>query len=377
MVLDKEGLNKFNALLKSIRTDAAALDLFMSKPPHIYRNIRGHAFEIWFDREMQERSGKIKSVGGDSVGDREINGHALQLKTPYIKGTVDGRVVGYRMHKTHGAEVKPYCYYTKEEFADYLVGLHPNGGVIICPRKYLPTRGEVSSRLDYPDHLADPLPFDWNTKWLNRYDLLGLKIEKPPTISGHTASEAKLFPKLISRIGFTDYDIVHAIIDERNFRTWYQLIVGSIRELHFSKFAEQHGINLNPPASLATRGTQKVDYLLDNGKRIQVKGLTKGMCKGDILGCETQCSHGRVPNRLYRRSDFDYIAIVIDPESISPKIAKTKGISSDNYNFVIVPMSKLPRHPRSDEWNDEYIKSSFLFKADEVEYNRFELISQK
>src|SRR3989339_1600806 len=238
MEIAPSDFKKFNDLLKIVKINIEDFDEFLSLNPHIYRSIRGHAFEVWFDREMKERNVAITSVGGDNVVDRVINKKTLQLKTTYIKATIAGKMVGYRMHKTHGAEVKPYCYYKKNEFADFLVGLHPTDGVIICPRQYLPTRGEVSKKLDYPECLADPLPFDWNTKWLNRYDLLGVDIKDYPTIVEHSRSETKYFPKLISKIGFTDFDIIHAIIDEKNFRIWFQLIVGTIREFHFYKFAQ-------------------------------------------------------------------------------------------------------------------------------------------
>lgn len=375
MNIPVSSLKKLQRLLNTIRINIKEFDDFLANTPHIYRSIKGHAFEVWFDRVMRERGVKVNSIGGDSVVDRVINGKTLQLKTPYLKATAAPKVFGYRMHKTHGAEVKPHCYYKKNEFADYLVGLHPTQGVIICPRKYLPTRGEVSKRLDYPEYLADPLPFEWNTKWLNRYDLLGIKVKNNPTLAVHSESEAKYFPKLIEKIGFTDYDIIHSIIDNKNFRIWFQLIVGTIRELHFSEFARLHKITLNPPKKLKGRGSNKVDYVLDNGSRIQVKGLTKGMCSNKFLGCETQCSHGRVPNRLYRRSDFDFIVIVIDPGIIPVEKAKKLKIISKDYNFVILPISKLPRHPRSKEWGNDYIKSSFLFRPEDVTYNNFELLA--
>ena len=374
MEITPEDLLKFNELLKTIKVSITDFDEFLSLNPHIYRSIRGHAFEVWFDRKMKERGVPITSVGGDNVVDRVINGNTLQLKTTYLNATIPEVTVAYRMHKTHGAEIKPHCYYKKDEFADYLVGAHPTKGVIICPRKYLPTRGEVNVEPDYPEYLADPMPFEWDTKWLNRYDLLGLNMTDYPTIIEHSKFETKYFPKLIAKIGFTDFDIIQAILDEKNFRIWYQLIVGTIREFHFAKIAKEQGINLNQPKNLSTRENQKVDYLLDSGTRIQVKGLTKGMSSDLILGCETQGSHGRVPNRLYQRTDFDFLAIVIDPNTIPAKVAAKLGIITEDYNFVIVPISKLPRHPRSDEWQGEFIKSQFLFKPEEVEYNQFELL---
>ncbi len=377
MTITNNSLKKLSGLLAKIKVNLKDFDNFLARSPHIYRSIRGHAFEIWFDRQITKRGFTVIAVGGDDVVDRVINGRTLQLKTPYLKGTIKDKMVSYKMHKTHGAERKPLCFYTKREFADFFIGLHPELGVIICPKNKLKTRGEISKRLDYPNYISDPLPFAWDTEWLNRYDLIGLSIKDYPTIVKHSKEEIRLFPRLIGKIGFTDYDILHAILDEKNFRIWFQLIVGSIREFHFAKFAKIHDIKLKPPQGLGGRGNQKVDYVLNNGKRIQVKGLTKGMCDEVYLGCETQCSHGRVPTRLYRRNDFDNIVIVIDPGFIPENVAKQKGISSADYNFVILPISKLPRHERSKEWGREYIKSSFRFKPEEVKYNQFQLLLSK
>lgn len=375
LLSDLEKQNFLN-LLKTIRINTADFDVFLSTSPHILRSVRGHAFEIWFDREMVERGYSLTRVGGDNVVDRIYKGKTLQLKTPFLNGTIENKIVRYKMHKTHGSERKPLCYYKKEEFADFLVALHPTNGVIICPKEKLLTRGEVSSRLDYKNYIADPLPFDWNTKWLNRYDLLGIDIKDSPKITEHSKGENILFPKTILKIGFTDYDIVHSILDESNFRIWEQLIKGSVREFHFRKFAAQSQVKLfeSTEGELNGRERQKVDFLLENGIKIQVKGLTRGMCTNKVLGCETQCSHGRVPTRLYKTSDFDYLAIVIDPESLPKELEKTQQINVNDYNFLIVPMSRLPVHPRSSEWDTPRIKASFLFDPLVEIYNNIEIL---
>lgn len=377
MQLNDTDLQQLKALLLTIHISLEELDTFIAETPHIYRSIRGHAFEVWFDREMAERGIAVSKVGGDDVVDRVLNGHTLQLKTPFRNGTKEGVLVSYKMHKTHGAEIKPFCFYKKEEFADFFVGMHPSSGVIICPRAALKTRSDVNPRLDYGEYISDPLPFDWQTEWLNRYDLLGIEVKNPPLPSDHSSSEVRLFPKLIEKIGFTDYDIVKSLLDEANFRTWFQLIVGTIREFHFEKFAQQNGLKLIPIEGFGGRGNQKLDYLTDSGIKIQVKGLTKGMARGGLLGCETQCSHGRIPTRLYKRSDFDYAVIVVDPNSIHPEVAAAKGIDHTKYNFCIVDIDNLPLHPRSSEWGQEYIKSSYLFNPADVEWNNAALLKVK
>jgi hypothetical protein len=380
MNISDKDLNDFNNKLQEIKVTADEFDQFLSTTPHILRSVRGHAFEVWFDRELRERGSQIDKVGGDDVVDRIYNGITLQLKTPYWNGTKDGELVQYKMHKTHGAERQPLCYYKPEEFADFLVAMHPTNGVYICPKNSIPTRGDISPRLKYPEYISDPLPFDWDSEWLNRYDLLGIEIDEPPMISEHSEQESSLLPKTIAKIGFTDYDIIHSILDDGNFRIWNQLIKGSIREFHFEKYTEENNLKLYPvdrDPALNGRQRQKIDYLLDDNTRIQVKGLTLGMCEGDKLGCETQCSHGRVPTRLYRTDDFDYLAIVIDPDSISEDVANKKGLDRKDYNFVIVPMENLPVHPRSNEWDFPRIKSNYHFNARETTFNNIEVLQRK
>jgi len=376
MLLSDVEKNRYSTLLASIRVGVSEFDEFLSNSPHILRSLRGHAFEVWFDREMAGRGYLLDRVGGDTVVDRKFNTISLQLKTPWWNGTIENEVVQYKMHKTHGSERKPLCYYKKSEFADFLVALHPRNGVIICPKKKLKTRGEISSRLNYKEYIADPLPFEWDTEWLNRYELLGMEVAEPPALADHTKEECSLLPKTILEIGFMDYDIVHAILDKSNFRIWNQLIRGSIREFHFGKFARRKGVKLFDPSrgELDGRERQKVDYLLQNGKRIQAKGLTTRMCGDRFLGCETQCSHGRVPTRLYKTSDFDYLVIVIDPNVLPVQLKKIQDINTEEYNFLIIPMSRLPIHPRSEEWDHPRIKSRFLFDPLQETYNNIEIL---
>ena len=367
--LTRDDLLELKGRLKQIRVTLGELDNFLATKAHIYRSLRGHCFEVWFDRVISGAGYKITKVGGDTVYDRRLNGKTLQLKTFYIRGSLEiSGVVQYRMHKTHGSEKYPDALYLPKEFADFFVGLHPNGHVIICPRNKMPTRGDVNPKLEFPKHIADSTPFPWDTEWLDRYDLLGVKFKgKPPVVS---STKGSLFPKLVKVIGFSDYEIVKALFSPENFRMWQQLIVGSIREFHFEKFVTRLDIELFPPGVLnSTRTNNKVDYVLGNKKRIQVKGITKSLCHGDRIGCETFGSHSHIPTRLYKRSDFDILAVVIDPGFIPEATAKKLGINANDYNFALFRIGQLPLHPRSKEWGDDYIVPRFTFDARTTTFN--------
>lgn len=368
---ERELEREFEERLKSIRMTTKEFDRFCSSRPHILRSIRGHAFEVWFDSLMARSGYTYEVVGGNDIIDRRVNGHSIQLKTPFWNGTIVNKVVQYKMHKTHGRERYPEALYKREEFAEFLVCMHPDKEVIICPTERIPTRAEVNPRLKWGEYIADPVPFDWNTEWLNRYELLGIDYKR---LVFKALGESRILPRIAEKIGYHDSEIIKAILDPKNFRVWQQLIVGSVREFHFLKFLTKNGVTVSKPDTLDFRSRVKVDYLYkQQGRgpplRIQVKGLTKGLCKGPVLGCETQCSHGRIPTRLYRRSDFEILVVVIDPSTISPDDATKVGINADQYNFLFVKMSKLPRHPRSDEWGVEYIKSSYHFNINKVKFN--------
>ncbi|KKU85698.1 MAG: hypothetical protein A2667_00445 [Candidatus Wildermuthbacteria bacterium RIFCSPHIGHO2_01_FULL_47_27] len=368
--LSKAELKELNVRLRQIRVTIKELDEFLATRPHIYRSLRGHCFEVWFDRVISEADYNITKIGGDTVHDRKLNGKTLQLKTFYIRGSPEkGRIVQFRMHKTHGSERYPDALYLPREFADFFVGLHPNGHVIICPRNNMPKRGEVNPKLKYPEYIADSTPFPWDTEWLDRYDLLGVRFKSGvPTVSNR--HKGKLFPKLEKVIGFSDYEIVKSLISPENFRMWQQLIVGSIREYHFEKFASKLKIKLLHPKVLnSARTSNKVDYVLKDMKRIQVKGVTKSLCRDDKIGCETFGSHSHIPTRLYKKSDFDILTIVIDPGTIPAATAKKRGIPADDYNFIFFKMQDLPSHPRSKEWGEKYIMPRFFFDARKARFN--------
>lgn len=356
--------HEFSVKLEDIRMTPAEFDAFCSSEPHVVRSLKGHCFEAWFDDLLTRAGYHCEEIGGDSLFDRRVNGKTLQLKTPYQRGTVDGVKVSYRMHKTHGPERFPDVLYRREDFADFLVGHRRGNDVLICPAANMPLKKEVQKKSPWPDYIADPTPFNWNCEWVNRYDLIGVDAKR---ISADESGDSLFFPAIARAVGFNDVYIVKAILNPRNFRVWQQNIVGSVREFHFKKWLTGQGFRLQTPAEarLDYRSRNKVDLICFRsgsieGARIQVKGLTKSLCKGNIAGVETKNSHGRPPLRLYRRTDFDYLAVVVDPGVIPSLIATAKSVDQAAYNFVLVSARDLPLHPRSSMWASQFPGVEFL-----------------
>lgn len=347
------------------------LEAFILDTSHIWRPVRGHCFETWFDKVMVAWGQKIISVGGDDVVDRILNSKTLQLKTVYVNGTTANKKVAYCLHKTHGKEKRPANLYKREHFADFLIGLHPNGGIIICPKESIPLQGDYPNRA-WPDYLADPAYFGWDTEWLNRFDLLGIdkKFEDIPDFQDYKNN--KLFPKIGQETKLTDEEIIDTLLAPENFRVLEQNMRGSIREWYFERFSEEQGLKLTDVSeSKELRQRIKVDFLTEDGKRIQVKGITRSITKFPQLGVEVKGSHGRIPQRLYKVGDFDFLVVVLDPHLFSSSRQETLDEihPRQGYNFVVVPANDIPIHQRSSEWGENYHKDIFKFNITDYPLN--------
>ncbi len=383
--------------------DWEVLEEFIIKNKHILRPIAGHCFETWFDKLILALGYEIRSIGGDDIVDRIINGKTLQLKTPYKKGTIPGERIAYALHKTHGLEKRPENLYKPDKFADFFVGKHPTGGVIICPRDKIPRNNDYPNR-QWHEYLADPVHFKWNNEWINRFDLLGMKLSHSlPELTLPKKNE--LFPKLGEITNLSDIEIIKTILNPENFRVLEQNLKGSIRQLYFATKAKELGIHLKEPNDEhSTRTRIKVDFIDTQGRRIQVKGRTKSLCSKNTIGVEVKGSHGRIPQRLYKKLDFDFLAVVLDPKSLSKEVL---GSNYNQYNFVIFPVSSLPMHENSrkkmyiyerrfkdgfiqisyssepspryseektKEWNEDYLKDVFYFDVTKCRLNDFSLL---
>lgn len=128
---------------------------------------------------------------------------------------------------------------------------------------------------------------------------------------------------------------------------------GGAREIALKKELRAAGIPFvgNPAAVRPERGDKSDLAVLNDHSRyhfIQVKGCSVNNCRfdGDMkIATETQLTRGRVndhptQSRLYLASDFDYLALCIDPP-ISNRI----GLGAE-WAFCLIPSSELRRHAK-------------------------------
>lgn len=333
---------------------------------YVWRPIRGHIFETWFVRQLESHGYEARRIGGDTGADLKCRRHTLQLKTPTASQTRQGLRIAYSTHRTHGREKGPERYTHEDLFADFLVGQYPNStDVMICPKSEVPRYKQDNRRL------ASPVTFAWDNPWKNRFDLIGLNITKLSPLLLNPSS-SKMFPKIGKLANLSDKDILLTITAEENFRVLDQNLCGIVREYYFKERAMKEGIKLLPVTS-TTRGEVKIDFRLPDGRRIQVKGRTKGLSGPNHVGVEVKGSHGRIPQRLYRVDAFDLLVVALD-QRVVPACYRSATVDPDGYNFVVIPVENLPLHPRSAEWGQKRLKGEYTFRFDTYVINDFSLL---
>lgn len=339
------------------------IELTIISTSYIWRPVRGHCFETWFQRVMEGAGVKADYTGGDTmtdmvihVGGRKIG---LQLKTPTTNTVRHGKTIGYTLHKTHGREKVPFNLYLRADFPEFLIGQHPDGLVM---RK----NEELPSHPKYPDRLKSTVKLDW-TEGLNNFWALDL----PDTIRMPDFSwKNKHFPAIGKATKLSDYDIMDTLMRRENFRLLEQNLVGAVREWHFIQIAIKQNILLR---EAKTDKEIKFDFALTGGKTVQVKGRTRSISREHLPCVEVKGSHGRIPQRLYKKKAFNYLVVVLDPFTV-PEECLPAGVNRSEFNCVVIPEWYLPIHPRSAQWGSEYYKDIFCFEFDEYTVNKLDLL---
>nr|ADR73001.1 BsrBI [Geobacillus stearothermophilus] len=350
---------KLDGLCKALQFTPSQLDRLIAQNSPVLRTIKGHAFERVFDEILKMNGYEVTEVGGDSGVDRIVNNKTLQLKTPNKAGTKEN-VVEYKTHKTHGAKSERESldyYYSKEDFADYLVGLvsYEPFNILFIPREELPTISKDSSKI------KSPFKVEWDSNpGLNSFKSIGIdniviseKIYKP-------AHGNELLPLSSRKLQLKSEIIIDVILNESNFRIWDMNMRGFAREMAFVEYLSSFGIRVFNPANCRKERADKADIALKSAQNgnfsfLQIKGITLDLDnfrgRESIVDVETQLSRGRVndhptQSRLYLETDFDYLIVCIDPcysKLYSKEIGKPNCF---DWEFYAIPNNVLERHPK-------------------------------
>lgn len=350
---DEDKLTGICEFLKITKSD---LDNVIADNPQVLRPVKGHCFEIVFDRIMSYNGIQSIPVGGDTDIDRRLNGHTLQLKTPHEGGT-DGDIVSYKTHLTHGAksvsEGEEYLH-DVSSFPTYLVGLVTYRPFTIVVLKH----DELPTDPNHPERIQSPFNINWRTHpGLDAYNrMTERRIEIPSWVESDIGN-SELLPRSSKIIGVSTGIILDSILRQENFRIWDMSILGFLRQHCLDLKLRTHSVIIEDAQRLGLTRPEKIDLVLmksDNKPvRFQLKGITRSQCKLEpdvVVDIETQLSRGRVndhetQSRLYKITDFDFLIVSIEPPIISVlnKCSNIEEIA--NWSFFSIPVSRLSVHP--------------------------------
>lgn len=78
-------INKLDALCEVLGFTYGELDLLIAKHSPVLRTVKGHCFEVAFERVLANNGYTTKDVGGDTDIDLEVNGFTLNPKYEWDK----------------------------------------------------------------------------------------------------------------------------------------------------------------------------------------------------------------------------------------------------------------------------------------------------
>lgn len=369
--------NKFEETIEIKNIDWEIIEDICKSDANILRPINGIAFEEYFKKIIRLKYPNVNIVDGegDSDVDLYLNNHRLQLKTRDNGSTIENKYVGVALHKTHGHEKRPHNLYSKNNKTfDFLVLQHPETGVYIIPFEEIPENNS------WEGYLADPAKIDWNSKWLNRYGLLGLKEIDKVNIDVNSHIEESELPFLSKITKLEDYEIIKMLIKPEYFRAAIMGLKGNIKE----KWLINQFINLGLKVEKPAESYPKYDCIIKSKQkkiRVQIKGTSKNMCnlENKKIGVEIMGTHGQFPKRGYNKEMIDYVAIVISEEQLPNQWLTKKGMQ-----FILIPVADLPLHYKINNgkifgnllWNDKTysdiiypnIKFKFDLNNNEIEF---------
>lgn len=362
--------DKFEQVIEIFNLNWKTVEEVVSSDSNVLRPIKGVAFEEYLVKIVKSKfpNAIIEDGKGDSDVDLIIDGHLLQLKTPDKNSTKNNKQVGAALHKTHGDETRPGNLYSKNKNTfDFLVILHPSEGIFIIPYS------EIPSHRSYENHLADPAIFDWDSIWLNRWDLLGLgEIQK---IDDRIIPSQSQLPFLSRETYLEDYEIVEMLCKPQYFRAAVMGLKGNIKEHWLINHLEDSNYSIKRPEVSYSKFDVSILNNLGNYERVQIKGTSKNMCdlESNTVGFELMGTHGQFPHRGYKMSDLDYVALIISEKQLPHEFNLSKGL-----HFIFIPITDCPLHyligkgikgkekgTQNEKWNDS--------KYDDVLYPNIKL----
>jgi hypothetical protein len=203
---------------------------------------------------------------------------------------------------------------------------------------------KIPENTTFPGHYADPALFKWDSEWINRWDLLGFPEYKGKYLERNKVPKQSKLPQVCEIINLTEDELITLWLKPENFRMIDMNLRGNLREPALRNKLTQLGCKVNKPI-----GKYPKYDLLVNGYKVQIKGFSKGLANisENTFGVEVMGTHGYGEIRRYSETDFDFLAVVIEPSYLNDSFK----IDRSDYHFFLVPSKDLPLHYKNEfEW---------------------------
>lgn len=317
-------------------------------------NVLGHAAESHYENFLKSKKETYMKAPTDQHHDYVVGSFRDQVKRFESNGTSKQRLT-INLTQTHGDRSGKDAFYQVDSF-DRLVAfdvLFRN--LSILSSKDIPRHPKFPNRLNSKVSIPRKIPLE-----KDQLDVLNLL--KVPNKEFPSAMEKFLTEKSLDHVKGLEFVCgleiteIDSLFGNDNFR----LVTGAkgfAAEEHFNVFLENLGVAYRQDRDMYS----KVDHWVGD-LRVQVKIPHARSVTDSHWAFKTHKSHGHGVGELYQSDMFDIIALFVGFE-MDEAIDKYLPVSVKN-NFVFIPVSDLPEHPKHP---------GYLKRVSKVEKSRYKV----
>jgi hypothetical protein len=301
-------------------------------------NVIGHAAELHYEKELTKKGIKFKKAPTDVYYDYTVNNKKDQVKR-FESASTNTEFLAANLTKTHGDRNGEGGFYKRGSF-DRLVLLD----VGFC-KTYIINEIKIPSNKKFKDRLPGKIKIKRKLSHSSVFEVDFLNAMKvankgfPKAINDLKIKYGFSYSELLARICDLNLKEIDSLFSAHNFR----LVVGAkgfAAEEHFNVLLDKNRI----PYEQIKDMYSKWDHIVKNKTRVQVKTIHGRSTDDKSYGFKTHKSHGSGVGELYKKGEFDVLALFvgfeIDPENDAyiPKSSKN--------DFILIPAKDLEEHPR-------------------------------
>lgn len=301
-------------------------------------NVLGHAAELHYEKYLRKEGIAVEKAPTDKHHDYTVKGRRDQVKR-FESSSTNNKFIGVNLTKTHGNRIGPGGCYQRTDF-DTLVVYDVDFG-----EPYFVDCASIAQNLKYSDRLPSKIKIERSvTKKLEDFPSRFLDVMKfknsffPDAIEKLRKEEGCDYKKLLEKVCNLTLEEIDSLFSEDNFR----LVVGAkgfAAEEHFSVLLDKSKIPYKQMRDMYS----KVDHLVRDLVKVQVKTLHGRSTDEKHWGIKTHKSHGSGVSELYKADEFEVVAIFVGNEMSEDSKYFPKSVSE---KFILVPVSDLERHPK-------------------------------